>query len=878
MFIKNLSISKYYFAYLRTLTIILVMANLTATSQTFRDFKKQIREEYNTFEKETQQKFNNFVAEIDEEFATYLSENFGTYDIGHEKFEPETPKPEKIQIAEEVEVSGDIIKYEISEVITSYQGPVFPGIKKSESIDFEAERINIDFLGWPLYFDLDKTFFNIELGSPSADNISNYWTKMSDVNYNHFLYQISEVANILNINQWGYYQLLKECSKQVYPDDKNLQVLFEWAMLSRSRYKVKVGFNNEKAYLLTPSIYKMYNTDFVVVAGVNYYILDGKGEQIETYEKDFPEADILMDVSIKKPMNTNEIKKSKDFHFTYEGKKQTVNLAYDEEMIKFYNTIPLSDISVYFNSVVSNRTKTSIINSFGPLMEGKDDVESVNLLLSFMQQAFGYKTDQYAYGTEKYFFADELLHYPYSDCEDRSVLFAYLVKTLLNKEVLALGFPGHMATAINFGYEIEGTHFNYRNKEFVVADPTYYGAPVGILVSAVAGLKAEVIPLSNNTNHAKIAELIWKKTNDFGGMKADRLNDVVFDDNGNVYVCGYFMGSADFDGYKLTGDNESRDVFVAKFDKELVPIWVNSATGSGNDLAFSMALGDDNNLYIYGSVENDLNFSGTEITAIDAPDVFVASYTEDGKLRWAKKAGIDKLDHSLDFMFAAKFNKQGEKIMAKLYSQAEDFNHYGLEIDEYGNASIKGSFYATTGMNSNDYVNYNTTETADNIPLFLHKTDSLLKENEYEQTIAGLFAALSLLKATTIEIQGDHIKKTFDDYNYKFKDYASVFYMNLQKMRFLKNEKGIVVIKTSQEQPIELDKIKIENDARIRIVKYKSGNILVEVLSGIYVGGGDYWLDMNSIKLFKESGDLLLGFDTDNSVVKLNLRTEILKR
>lgn len=863
---------KYIFA----CTIILVLANSTLTSQTFEDFKKQIREEYSTFEKETQQKFNNFVAEIDKEFATYLSDNFGTYDIGHERFEPSTPKPDKIPIAEEVEVSGDVIEYEISEDITTYQGPVFPGIKKSESIGFEVERINIDFLGWPLYFDLDKAFLNIEIDKPSADEISAYWTKMSEVNYNHFLYQISEVANILNINQWGYYQLLKECSKQVYPDNKNLQVLFEWAMLSRSRYKVKVGFNNEKAYLLIPTVYKMYNTDFVYIAGVNYYIIGGKGEQIETYEKDFPEADILMDVSIKKPMYTNEIKKSRDFHFTYEGKKYTVNLGYDEEMINFYNTIPLSDIVVYFNSVVSDRTKTSVIKAFEPILAGKDDIEAANILLSFMQQAFGYKTDQYAYGTEKYFFADELLHYPYSDCEDRSVLFAYLIKTLLNKEVLALGFPGHMATAINLGHEVEGTHFIYNENTFVVADPTFYGAPVGILVSAVSGLKAEVIPLSNNTNKGKVAALIWGKTNEYGGFKADRLTDVVFDDKGNIYVCGYFIETADFNGYKLTGDGNNRDVFVAKFNSDQKPLWVQSATGTGNDLAFSMALGDDDNLYVYGSVENDLNFSGTEITAIDAPDVFVASYTVDGNLNWAKKAGIDKLDHSLDFMFAAKFNPQGEKIMAKLYSQTEDFNHYGLEIDVDGNTLIKGSFFATTGMNSNDYVNYNFGSDLD-VPVVLHETDLKLKESEYERTIAGLFAALNLLKASTVEIQGNNIKKTFDDYNDKFEDYASGFYMNLQKMRFLKNEKGIVVIKTSQGQPIELDKIKIENDARIRIVKYKSGNILVEVLSGIYVGGGDYWLDMNSIKLFKESGDLLFNFDTDNSVVKLNLRSEILK-
>lgn len=34
---------------------------------------------------------------------------------------------------------------------------------------------------------------------------------------------------------------------------------------------------------------------------------------------------------------------------------------------------------------------------------------------------------------------------------------------------------------------------------------------------------------------------------------------------------------------------------------------------------------------------------------------------------------------------------------------------------------------------------------------------------------------------------------------------------------------------------------------------------------------------MNSIKLFKENGDILFNFDTDNSVKKMNLKTEILK-
>jgi len=32
----------------------------------------------------------------------------------------------------------------------------------------------------------------------------------------------------------------------------------------------------KKAFLLFPTVYKMYNIDFVNIAGINYYIIDGK--------------------------------------------------------------------------------------------------------------------------------------------------------------------------------------------------------------------------------------------------------------------------------------------------------------------------------------------------------------------------------------------------------------------------------------------------------------------------------------------------------------------------------------------------------------------------------------------------------------------------
>ena len=96
-----------------------------------------------------------------------------------------------------------------------------------------------------------------------------------------------------------------------------------------------------------------------------------------------------------------------------------------------------------------------------------------------MQNAFPYKTDDEQFGREKYFFPEETLFYPFSDCEDRSILFAYLVSNLLGLDVVGLEFPGHAATAVRFNSDVRGDFIDYRNEKYIICDPTYVNANYG---------------------------------------------------------------------------------------------------------------------------------------------------------------------------------------------------------------------------------------------------------------------------------------------------------------------------------------------------------------------------------------------------------------
>lgn len=858
-----------------------VVLSFSAYSQTFEEFKTQIREEYTSFEKETQQKFNDFVAKIDAEFADHLTRHFGEYTPETLEKEQETPKPEVLPEApEEVVMEGSSLAYYPPvKQLAIRQGTLLPGVKKSEAVDFETDSTDVDLLAWSMYFKSDKTIGQIKVGELTPENISRYWLKMSETNYNHLLAQFSEVKDLLNANDWAYYQLVKNFSEALLPNQHNDQVMLQWVLMNRSRYKAKIGYHNDKAVLLLPSLFTIYGHDFVSFGSLNYYALNEKpsGKSINTYDFDFPEADIILDLRITKPFNTDIQPRTRQFSFAWDGQRHFVKLSYDQVMMDFYSTVPQCDVSVYLNSVCSELTKNTVENQFSTLLAGKSPTEAAGMLLSFVQQAFDYKTDQEVFQQEHYFFADELLHYPYADCEDRSILYAYLVKTLLKLDVIALGFPGHMATAVHFDEKPEGDFFSWQNSDYVVADPTFAGAPLGMLLTEVRDKKPLLILVDNPGAMSERAALLWFAVNKGGGFQGDKLTDVVFDAEDNAYIGGYFVGEATFGNEKIVGNGNNRDGFVARFNDRHQLEWVIDFTGPGNDMVFNLAFSADNQLLAYGSVESQLQAQNVSIEATGAPDVFVANISPDGQLNWMQKAGIDKLDHHTDFIFSARFNSQGEKTMARLFSEAEQFGYYGLTPEPDGSALITGSFYATTGMNVHDYTPYNTSADFDAGEALKTVNDTLVKL-DYEKTIAGLFAAMQLIKANTIQIKGTQIQKVFQDHNPQFIDYAGSFYQGFGKMQFLKNNSGIVTIKTNDGNSLILDKIKIDNEARIKVIKYKSGNVEVQVFSGIDVGTPGNWHPMNTIKLYKDTGDLLFDFDEDHTTKKLNLKREILKK
>jgi hypothetical protein len=118
------------------------------------------------------------------------------------------------------------------------------------------------------------------------------------------------------------------------------------------------------------------------------------------------------------------------------------------------------------------------------------------MLLLCTQTAFAYHTYKEQFNYEKGFFPEETFFYPYSDCEDRTILFSYLVKHILGLEVVGIKYSDHMAAAVKLSTHPKNSQwdgFMYKNSYYTIADPTYMNANIGMTMPTYKNKKFDII-------------------------------------------------------------------------------------------------------------------------------------------------------------------------------------------------------------------------------------------------------------------------------------------------------------------------------------------------------------------------------------------------
>lgn len=143
--------------------------------------------------------------------------------------------------------------------------------------------------------------------------------------------------------------------------------------------------------------------------------------------------------------------------------------------------------------------------------------------------------------------------------------------------------------------------------------------------------------------HAQTFE--WAKQ--WGGIGAEQYSSIAADSDGNVYTCGTYYDTFDFDPGPDTlplNSTGTGGIFITKLNPEGNLVWANLQNGDNLLFGGTITLDAAGNLYSIGSFQGNLDCDPgpgvfTLSTSPSRTDVFVSKIDPAGDLIWAKKMG-----------------------------------------------------------------------------------------------------------------------------------------------------------------------------------------------------------------------------------------------
>lgn len=438
--------------------------------------------EYEQWKQAYINEFENYKDEIDKEFSQFLKQKWKKFDteVGVER-DP-TPKP-------------DVIPQEIPKTATAPKPIPLPAKPIIESVDNDSdkqpkipvkvvddgEKISLAFLGHDI-----NLFIKFDLGfaldgKVTQESLQTGFDNLAQSDYENLVEDLARIRESLRLNDWAYIRLVDQFSLAVIPDSSNSARLLSWFLLLKSGLKSRIGFSNNEIYLLASTQQTLYSTTFFKFEDERFYVISKHAEiskNIFTYNGSYPRKLPLSDFSKINKIIPGTARDYRNISFSYGGTAYDIRIPFNKHVIEFFASYPQMDIEYYFNVAISTETQESLLLQLQPLVDQLSQEEAVNFLLRLVQTGFDYKTDKAQFGRENYLFLEETIYYPSSDCEDRSVIFAWLVENLLNLQVVGLSFPGHVATAVELDSP-RGESIQHEDRIYSIADPTFIYARVG---------------------------------------------------------------------------------------------------------------------------------------------------------------------------------------------------------------------------------------------------------------------------------------------------------------------------------------------------------------------------------------------------------------
>lgn len=446
-------------------------------------------QDFDTFKQERERMiadYNGFRNDIISNYAHFLGEVWERYKAfrGEKRFpdnKPSVPQKANDGNAGQKSVPKDIApQAPIPKTPEPDPSPI--GKDMPTAIDPLAEKVAFPFYG----IKMKATKIKVShLASVSEKDISECWARMQDNRvYDKAVPSLKLLAKGAELSDWLVFILVRHYADAVCPNDPNTAITLSHYLLVNMGFDIRLARTGNELVLLVPFEQMVYSRSYLEFNGRKYFVFfyntRATNENIGGISTCAIPSGTKLGKSINLTLTAPQISIGKSTPFELHANGITVNGSIDDVAKNIGKDFPQTDIPVYAASCLDRKFRTQLIAQIKEQVSNMSQKDAANAILRFIQLAFKYKTDGEQFGYEKAFFVEENFIYPANDCEDRAILFAFLVRNILHLDVHLLYYPGHEATAVAFTDNgINGDGYMYKGKRFTICDPTYIMASIG---------------------------------------------------------------------------------------------------------------------------------------------------------------------------------------------------------------------------------------------------------------------------------------------------------------------------------------------------------------------------------------------------------------
>ena len=363
----------------------------------------------------------------------------------------------------------------------------------SVSLDFYSEKINVGYYSnMVIHFD----------GLVNEKIMVQYFNQMEKTRYQTFLNDLKSHKIRLDLNDWLFYELIQEAVNKIYEGKSDQhKTLSCWFLLTKAGYNTRLTYLRNDIFLYAYSLDDIFETPMIENKGKMFINLttipnspNTKGITLNMVSF-VPNPDgqpFSFDLSRLPKLTPSE--KNKILKFTSLNNRYEVSVRFDHNLIRMMENYPIFEELKYIQTPLSSLAAKSLLPQLKKLLYNKSEKEALEILVSFTRSAFSYKDDHDHFGKNKPMIGDELFYYPYSDCEDRSALFYFLVKELLHLPMIVIAYEDHLTIAVASS-TVNGNPIKYMGKNYFICDPTgpYNSSEVGKAPIGYENKKFEIL-------------------------------------------------------------------------------------------------------------------------------------------------------------------------------------------------------------------------------------------------------------------------------------------------------------------------------------------------------------------------------------------------